>query len=101
MATLERSRPIQAIRSRPLGARRGACNTEQAERRQGGDAAKETAARCNIGLVLIEIAHPISPSHTIADDPPMIHEIGQGVLCRRKELDNDGLVHTPAAECAN
>src|SRR5258706_6398127 len=61
MAAFERSGPIRAVRLSRLGARRGCCKAEQAERRHGGDTAKETAAGCDVGRMLTGIAHLLLP----------------------------------------
>src|SRR5260370_737248 len=61
MAAFEWSGPIRAVRLSRLSARRGCGKAEQAERRHGGDAAKETAAGRNVGRMLIGIGHLFLP----------------------------------------
>src|SRR5215475_14214750 len=77
MTAFERSRPVRAVRLSRLGTRRGCCKAEQPERRHGGDTAEKAAAGCNVGRMLIEIAHPVPPSHVAMDDHAISDETGQ------------------------
>src|SRR5262249_21212963 len=77
MTAFERSRPVRAVRLSRLGTRRGCCKAEQPERRHGGDTAEKAAAGGNVGRMLIEIAHPVPPSHVAMDDHAISDETGQ------------------------